>query len=153
MNATRKLITAGFAVIMAVAAVPALTGCSALEGLIEKATDGKVNVSVGSLPDGWPSEVPVVDGDILGGATTKADDGTPIWNVTIKGDSGSADDVAAQLTDAGFEAVDLPGDVGAGDLAQAFKNDTYGVLVAVTGSDDNWVVNYTVAEGDPVEAP
>jgi hypothetical protein len=153
MSTIRKRLTVALLVSTALLVAPAMSGCSALEGIIEQVTGGDVNVSVGSLPDGWPTEVPVIDGDILGGATTKADDGTPIWNVTIKGDSNSADDVATQLEDAGFEAVDLPGEVGSGDLAQAFKNDTYGVLVAVTGADDNWVVNYTVAEGDPVNAP
>ncbi len=153
MSTIRKRLVAALLISTALLVAPALSGCSALEGIIEKVTGGDVNVSVGSLPDGWPTDVPVIEGDILGGATTKADDGTPIWNVTIKGDSDSADTVATQLTDAGFAAVDLPGDVGSGDFAQAFKNDTYGVLVTVAGSEDNWVVNYTVAEGDPVGAP
>jgi hypothetical protein len=149
MKATRKLITAGIAVIMTVAVAPALAGCSALEGIIEQATGGQVNVSVGSLPDGWPTDVEVVDGDILGGGTAETDEGKPVWNATIKGSATSRDDAAALLTGAGFEAVELPAGADV-EFAQAFKNDTYGVLVATTGSEGDVLVNYTVTEGDPV---
>ena len=151
MPRTRPL-TAAIALATALVLAPALTGCGAIEGIIEQATGGEVNVSIGSLPDGWPAEVPVIDGDIIGGGTANSDDGTPGWNATIKVDDESVfDDIAAQLTDAGFEKIDA-GELDGGDTVTsgAFKNDTYGVFVAVTGADGSFVANYTVVEGDPV---
>jgi len=150
MSRTRPL-TAAIALATALVLAPALTGCGALEGLIEQATGGEVNVSIGSLPDGWPAEVPVVDGEIIGGGTANSDDGTPGWNVTIKVDDESAfEGIATQLGDAGFEKVDA-GELDGGEnlTSGMFKNDTYGVIVAVTGADGNFVANYTVVEGDP----
>ena len=148
MPRTRPL-TAAIALATALVLAPALTGCGAIEGIIEQATGGEVNVSIGSLPDGWPAEVPVIDGDIIGGGTANSDDGTPGWNATIKVDDESVfDDIAAQLTDAGFEKIDA-GELDGGDTVTsgAFKNDTYGVFVAVTGADGSFVANYTVVEG------
>jgi hypothetical protein len=144
-------MTTAIAIASALVFTPLLAGCGALEGIIEQATGGEVNVSIGKLPDGWPGEVPVIDGDIIGGGTGKADDGSPVWNVTIKVESESAfDSISSQLEGAGFAAVDA-GELDGGDAitSGAFKNDTYGVFVAVTGTDGNFVANYTVAEGDP----
>jgi hypothetical protein len=152
MSRTRPL-AAVIALATALAIAPALTGCSALEGIINEATGGEVNVSIGRLPDGWPAEVPVIEGDILGGGAANSDDGTPGWNVTITVDDESAfDAIASQLTDAGFEPVDA-GQLDGGDnlTSGMFKNDSYGVIVAVTGAEGNYVANYTVVEGDPAE--
>lgn len=132
---------------------PLLSGCAALEGIIEQATGGEVNVAIGHLPDGWPSEVPVIDGEILGGGVAEGDDGKPIWNTTIKVESEAAfTDIQTQLEGAGFEHVDA-GELDGGDTITSgvFKSDSYGVIVAVSGTDGNFVANYTVAEGDPVE--
>jgi hypothetical protein len=128
---------------------PALSACSGLEGIIEQATGGEVNVSMGSLPDGWPAEVPVIDGEILVGGTANSDDGTPGWNVTIKVENEAVfDDISAQLVGAGFESIDA-GELDGGEniTSGAFKNANYGVLVAVTGAEGNFVANYTVVEG------
>jgi hypothetical protein len=152
MSRTRPL-AAVIALATALAIAPALTGCSAREGIINEATGGEVNVSIGRLPDGWPAEVPVIEGDILGGGAANSDDGTPGWNVTITVDDESAfDAIASQLTDAGFEPVDA-GQLDGGDnlTSGMFKNDSYGVIVAVTGAEGNYVANYTVVEGDPAE--
>lgn len=128
---------------------PALTGCGGIEGIIEQATGGEVNVSIGSLPDGWPSEVPVVDGEIIAGGTIEDDNGNPGWNVTIKVDDESAfTGIKSQLEGAGFESVDA-GELDGGDTitSGAFKNANYGVIVAVSGSDGSFVANYTVVDG------
>jgi hypothetical protein len=150
---TRTRLTTAVALASALVLAPMLTGCGALEGIIEQATGGDVNVSIGQLPDGWPTEVPVINGDIIGGGTAKSDDGTPVWNVTIKVESEETfAEIQAQLEAAGFASVDA-GELDGGDTitSGAFKNDTYGVLVAVTGSDGNFIANYTVAEGDPTD--
>jgi hypothetical protein len=149
MNTRTRRITTAIAIASALVFAPMLSGCGALEGIIEQATNGEVDVSMGSLPDGWPDEVPVIDGQILVGGSADTDDGTPGWNVTIKVESEAAfDEIAAQLTDAGFEPVDA-GELDGGDTitSGAFKNANYGVLVAVTGADGNFVANYTVIQG------
>ena len=127
---------------------PALTGCGGLEGIIEQATGGEVNVSIGSLPDGWPTEVPVIDGEIIAGGTAAADDGSPGWNVTIKVDAATAfGEIKSQLEGAGFTQLDAPDVDGSEEVTSgAFKNDNYGVIVAVTGADGNFIANYTVVE-------
>jgi len=128
---------------------PTLSGCGGIEGLIEQATGGEVNVSIGSLPDGWPSEVPVIDGDIIAGGTAADDSDNPGWNVTIKVENEAAfTDIKNQLEGAGFEPVDA-GELDGGDTitSGAFKNANYGVLVAVSGSDGAFVANYTVIDG------
>ena len=153
MNTRTRRITTAIAIASALVFAPMLSGCGALEGIIEQATGGDLNVSIGQLPDGWPAEVPVIDGDIIGGGTAETDEGKPIWNVTIKVESEETfAEIQTQLEGAGFEAVDA-GELDGGDTitSGAFKNDTYGVLVAVTGSDGNFIANYTVAEGDPTE--
>lgn len=128
---------------------PTLSGCGGIEGLIEQATGGEVNVSIGSLPDGWPSEVPVIDGDIIAGGTAADDSDNPGWNVTIKVENEAAfTEIKNQLEGAGFESVDA-GELDGGDTitSGAFKNANYGVLVAVSGSDGAFVANYTVIDG------
>lgn len=152
MTISARRLSTAIALSAALVLAPALTGCGAIEGIIEQASGGEINVSIGELPDGWPAEVPVIDGDILGGGTTPAENGTKLWNVTIKvADTAAFDDITAQLNGAGFEAVEA-GELDGGETVTsgAFKNDTYGVFVAVTGSGDNFVANYTVAEGEPV---
>lgn len=149
MASRTRPLTAAIALATALVLSPVLTGCGALEGIIEQATGGEVNVSIGSLPDGWPAEVPVIDGEIIGGGTANTDDGAPGWNVTIKVESEAAyDEIKAQLEAAGFEDLQT-GDVdGSEQVASGgFKNDNYGVLVAVTGAEGNYVANYTVIEG------
>ena len=150
MNTRVRRLSTAIAIASALVLAPVLTGCGALEGIIEQATGGEVNVSMGSLPDGWPAEVPVIDGQIIVGGTADTEDGTPGWNVTIKVESEAVfAEIATQLEGAGFESVDA-GELDGGDTitSGAFKNDNYGVLVAVTGSDGNFVANYTVVEGD-----
>lgn len=133
----------------AILVAPALTGCTGLiEGVIEQATDGQVDVSFGSLPDGWPEEVPVIDGEIIAGGGADDDSGNPGWNVTVTVDEGAFDEIKAQLEGAGFTQVDAP-DLDSSDTVSsgAFSNDSYGVLVAVTGGEGNFVANYTVVTG------
>jgi len=149
MSRRTRPLTAAIALATALLLAPALTGCGAIEGIIEQATGGEVNVSIGSLPEGWPAEVPVIDGEIIGGGTANAEDGTPGWNATIKVEDETAyDDIKAQLEGAGFttaEAGELDG--GESITSGAFTNENYGVFVAVTGADGNFVANYTVVEG------
>ena len=134
----------------AILIAPALTGCTGmLEGIIEQATDGQVNVSIGSLPDGWPAEIPVIDGDIIGGGAAPDDSGNTGWNVTITAKEDSFATIQSQLEGAGFTRVETPDVDGTDALASGmFSNGTYGVLVAVSGAEGSFVANYTVIEGE-----
>ena len=141
MNRIRPAFGIPFALVLALAAAPALSGCSsiggAVNGAVQEASGGKVSLG-GALPKGWPEEVPVIDGEILLGAGNSAN-GQTGWVVTIK--STSADPVTeakTQLEAAGFVA-DAAGSTG-GNGAAALKNDHYTVLVA--GNADG--VLYTV---------
>lgn len=136
----------GVAVLALLAAGPALAGCSdaqvqdAVNGAVQGATDGDVSLG-GALPDGWPAEIPVIDGEIKFGAgnTTNGDQG---WVVTVA--SAAADplaDAKQALVDAGFE-LDTGNSANVGDVGVvALKNTTYTVTIA--GTPDG--VLYTVA--------
>ena len=129
--------------------VPLLSGCGMIEGAISQATGGDVDVSIGSLPDGWPTEVPVTEGDIIGGGSAETD-GEPVWNVTVKTSTNVFDAISAQLTSAGFTAVDTGPLEGTDNVSGgAFTNDAYSVLVGVSGDADAWIVNYTVTTAAP----
>lgn len=149
ISARKSVSTIAIASVLVFA--PMLSGCGAIEGIIEQASGGEVDVSMGSLPEGWPTEVPVTDGDIIVGGKTTDEGGAPVYNATIKVASDSVfADIEAQLLGAGFEKVEA-GDVDGGDSISTgfFKNATYGVVVAVTGTEGQFVANYTVVEGDP----
>ena len=151
MATTLRARSAAVALATALVLTPLLGGCSVIAGIINQASDGKVNVSAGELPADWPTDVPVISGDILVGGKVLDDDGKPAWNATIKVESEAAfGDIQTQLEGAGFTHVDA-GELDGGDTitSGAFKNDVYGVIVAVTGADGNFVANYTVVEGDP----
>ena len=136
----------GLALLAVLAITPALAGCSdaqvqdAVNGAVQGATDGDVSLG-GALPDGWPAEIPVIDGDIKFGAgnTTNGDQG---WVVTVA--SAAADplaDAKQALVDAGFE-LDTGNSANVGDVGVvALKNATYTVTIA--GTPDG--VLYTVA--------
>jgi hypothetical protein len=145
-RATTSTLRAGLALVALLAIAPALAGCSdgqvqdAVNGAVQGATDGDVSLG-GALPDGWPAEIPVIDGEIKFGAgnTTNGDQG---WVLTVA--STAADplaDARQALTDAGFTADDSAsanvGDVG----VVAMTNATY--IVTLAGTPDG--VLYTVA--------
>ncbi|QYF74194.1 hypothetical protein [Cryobacterium sp. PAMC25264] len=142
---TRPLRMA-LALVALLAVGPALAGCSdaqvqdAVNGAVQGATDGDVSLG-GALPDGWPAEIPVIEGEIKFGAgnTTNGDQG---WVVTIA--SSAADplaDAKQMLVDAGFEA-DTSTSANVGDVGvQSLTNASFRVTIA--GTPDG--VLYTVA--------
>lgn len=111
-----------------------LTGCTAeaaqnaVNGAVQGATNGDVSLG-GALPAGWPTEVPIVDGEILFASAQKGDKRS--WTVTVK--ATAADPVAEAtrtLTASGFVAgSDVSATVGSAGLV-SMKNDHYAVLVA-----------------------
>ncbi|PWN01303.1 hypothetical protein DJ010_19270 [Nocardioides silvaticus] len=105
-------------------------------------TDG--GVTTGKLPKDFPTdEVSVVDGEILGGTSTK---NPSTWNATIEvgpagGDKQAAyDDAAATL---GLDVVQEPIDNGT-SITGTYTSASYTVILAVTDSN-GIVVNYTIS--------
>jgi hypothetical protein len=106
------------------------------EQAIEGATGGDVSLG-GELPSNFPSEVPLIEGDVSFSAGTG---GTEGWMVTISPASGGdpVADARAGLEAGGFVPEQAFEGVDVG--AQVFSNGTYLVLLA---GDANGVV-YTV---------
>jgi hypothetical protein len=122
---------------LAVAAMAVLSGCSgetigtAVDGAVNEATGGDVSLG-GQLPEGWPAEIPVIDGDIGFGASNSAD-GDRGWVLTI---TTSAEDpladATAKLEAAGFIA-DTRATANVGDAGVvALTNETWAVVIAGT---------------------
>jgi hypothetical protein len=151
MSSLRTRITVPIAIALAVVLTPALAGCSGgmpgpLQGIINEATGGNVDLGGEGLPGDFPeSEVPLYDGDIAFGAGIGS--GTDkVFNVTVKvQDAGAVDQISSQLEGAGFEAAaeaSLSSDQG-GTLI--YNSDSWGVLVVVAADGDGaWTANYTV---------
>lgn len=149
MNTAPRKTIAALAIAAALVMTPLLSGCGGIEGIIEQATGGAIQPSVGELPKEWPSVVPVIDGEIIGGnkASDPENADSTLWTAII----GSTDDeattrgaVAASLEGGGFQGVDTEG---APVEALAYKNDTYTVIVFVTTTEDDKVTaTYNVTE-------
>lgn len=142
----RKSITIVVALSLALAATPAITGCSAIKGVIEQQTGGSVDLGGKSVPKDFPTaDVPLISGEVIYGAGIKSTDGQ-VWNVTIKvGDVGAFDQIKGQLEGAGFTAAEGVGGSTADGGVGTFTSDKYGVAVVVSKDSDNGAVaNYTV---------
>jgi len=145
-KATTRPVRLALTLAALLAAGTGLAGCSdsqvqsAVNGAVQDATGGDVSLG-GALPDGWPSEIPVIEGEIKFGAgnTTNGDQG---WVVTVA--STEADplaDAKQRLVDAGFEP-DTSTSANVGDVGvESLKNASFRVTLA--GTPDG--VLYTVA--------
>lgn len=129
--------------VLVVAASLSLSACSQVEGIvgdlagqaISDATGGRV--AVGELPEGWPAEVPVVEGDISGGAGV---DGG--WTATVQTSSASAfDDAIVALQESGFSVVADVRQDGTGVVTMT--DGTY--QVTLTGNSDGIIYAITPA--------
>ena len=134
-------LRAASAVALSAALVVGLSGCfgnpleqivnQGVEEAIEGATGGAVGV--GEMPEGWPNEVPVVDGEVLFGASGTANNETG-WAVTIQAESSDAlEQARQQLLAAGFAEDDTFAEAGTAGVA-AFSNPRYDVVVTA-GND------------------
>ena len=147
MNRTlRTRVTATVAILLALAIAPALSGCSVVESVVEGVTGGDVQIGGTSIPEGFPDEVPVVDGDIINGSSITKN-GETVYNVVVKiADTSVFDTIKTELSDAGFEpqeGYDMAENNGT--ITGLFNNGTWSVLVAVTTQDGlGTVANYTV---------
>lgn len=139
---TRRHSTALAAI--ALGASLTLTGCfgNPLEGIvnqgIQEATGGILGgSSSGELPKGFPSEVPIIPGEIQGGFGLNVE-GANAWTVVVKVTTGSveeaAEHIAEQMAAAGFETPDMDGTF-AGQSVRTYSKAPFGALVTVMGDD------------------
>lgn len=133
-------------IVATLAIVPAVSACSLnpIETAIEKATGGNVDIGGTSIPEDFPAEVPLIDGDVVsafgvGAAQEKA------WNITITvPDASTLDSIKTQLEGAGFSSEIDDAAIG-GLTGGTYTNANFGVLVVVAeDGDSRWTANYTV---------
>jgi len=148
MTSLRTRITVPVAIALAVVFAPALASCSLIpvDSIIEGATGGAVQTG-SEIPEGFPSEVPIIDGEITFGGSV-GDETSRVYNVTVKVDGLEAyDEIKADLEAAGFTSA-VAGTAGEGGTG-AFANDKWGVLVVVSEDGSNgFVANYTVTAAE-----
>ena len=151
MSTIRTRVVVPLAVAIAVAIAPSLTGCfgmmgNPLQGVIEGATGGNVDLGGTDLPDGFPTaEVPLYEGEIVSGMSLGDADGK-IFNVLVKvPDASALDTIATQLEGAGFTADGGFTASGQDGGTAIYSNDSWSVLVLVSSDNaEGWTANYTV---------
>lgn len=137
------------AIALALAITPALSGCfgNPIEQIVEGATGGEVDLGGNSVPEGFPAEVPLIEGEVLFGASLGNEEGK-VWNVTIKVAGAEAiDTIVAELEGAGFTATEGFGGSTADGGTAVMDGAAYGVLVVVSkDGEQGFVANYTVTQ-------
>ncbi|EAR24566.1 hypothetical protein A20C1_13082 [marine actinobacterium PHSC20C1] len=145
MISPKRRLSAFIALVLALGITPALSGCfgNPIENLVEQATGGQVDLGGQEIPEGFPSEVPVVSGDVVFGISA-GDGESRGYNVTISaGAESPLDGIETQFADSGFESqVQASGAEGAGTVI--FSDDSWNVVVVVAKTDDGYTANYTV---------
>lgn len=125
--------------------LPALTGCSMVEGVIEQQTGGDVDLGGNTVPDDFPADVPLAEGEIVNGSSITGGEGK-VWNVLINvSDPAAPDSIAAQLEAAGFTSAGTGGVTESGGTLTYAKDDL-AVNVLLGKTDSGWTANYTVAQ-------
>jgi hypothetical protein len=131
----------------ALLAAPVLAGCSGdqIQSMVGDATGGTVDVGGSTIPDDFPTDIPLAAGDVATAGRVGTGTGK-VWNVTITvADPAAPSVITEQLTAAGFASTsNLPGAPDIGGSA-AFANDTYAIALIVTDNGDgSYAANYTV---------
>lgn len=150
MTTLRKRLTATGAILLALTITPALSGCfggNPVEGIIEGVTGGEVSLPGAGVPQDFPSDVPLIDGEVLVGGGLGTDEGK-IWNVTIRVSGPEAlEQIKAQFAAAGYETQDgsaIPG----GTTGALFTKDKIGALVVLSTDDKGHIASYTVTRSN-----
>ncbi|HEU0206633.1 MAG TPA: hypothetical protein VFQ74_08075 [Pseudolysinimonas sp.] len=149
----RRLPLIALAGSLALAAPLMLSGCSLIH-LPGTSSGGGISIpgvgsaGTGKLPSDFPtSDVPVIKGDVVSGLSlgTGKD---KAWNVTIKVSGVDAfDEIASELTGAGFKQEQLGGKTSDGATGVFTKGD-YNVAILLSKADEKtgFVANYTVTK-------
>lgn len=138
------------AVSVALAVPLLLSGCSLIHlpgsGGGGVSIPGVGSVGSGKLPSDFPSDVPVIKGDIVSGLSVGSGK-DKVWNVTVKVSGVNAfDDIKKAFGDAGFTDGGLSGTTSDSATGTFTKGD-FSALVVVSKADEKtgWVANYTVS--------
>src|SRR4051794_30429216 len=154
MSPLTRFRRAALALLAGAVLVPALAACGGgnpIEGLIEQGSGGSVQLGGGSVPKGFPAEVPLYDGEILYGIAV-GDDPGKAFNVTVRiPDSAAGEQIRTDLEAAGFTLVG--GSDPTAEGGAAYDGANWGVLVVLTKDDSGWVANYTVTPKDSTPSP
>jgi len=140
-----KGITATIAASLLIA--PVLAGCSVnpIESAIEGVTGGNIDVGGTTIPDDFPAEVPLLDGEVVN-AMAAGTAPEKIWTVTMKvTDASVLETIKTDMEAAGFSSGLGEAAVG-GITGGMYSNETYSVLIVVAEEKDSgWMATYTVA--------
>lgn len=124
---------------------PALVGCgmNPLESVIEEVTGGNVDIGGTSIPEDFPAEVPLIDGELIS-AFSIGTGAEKVFAVMLKvSDASAADAIGSQLEGAGF-SLELD-QAASGAASYAYTNANFAVLVAVTeDGNKGWAASYVV---------
>ncbi len=154
-TSAKKLTTLTTAVVLAVSATFTLSGCfsNPIEGLIKggasdvikNATGADIDLGGKSIPKGFPSEVPLVEGEVEYGASMTSE-GATIWTVRILVDDPNIfEKIQSQMAKAGMEETfSTTGETQMG----SFGGNGYGAVVSVDQIDGKVGVSYVVS---PIE--
>jgi hypothetical protein len=134
-------------VIGALLTAPVLAGCSGeqIQSIVGDATGGTVDVGGSTIPEDFPSEIPLASGEVATAGRVGTGTGK-VWNVTITvADPAAPSIITEQLTSAGFASTsNLPGAPDIGGSA-GFSDGTYAIALIVTDNGDgSYAANYTV---------
>lgn len=150
---TKKFTTMTATLALVAGATLSLSGCfgNPLENLaqgganevIKNATGQDVKIGGQSLPGDFPSQIPIVEGEILLGTAVNSDDDRG-WMLSIKANDPSAfKKLQSQLVDAGFEESILT--EGSNPMA-VYQGHGYNVIISTDLSDDDNLVGYIVSK-------
>lgn len=117
------------------------TAKNAAEDMIEGMTGGEAGIEFGELPEGFPSEVPLVSDNVLQSVTVA--EGTMV----IVSDPRSIDELAAQVKDDFSDWEEIAwSDMGEMASAMFKKNESLSVGIAIMegSADEGNTVGYTV---------
>jgi len=148
----RRLPLIALAGSLALAAPLMLSGCSLLHLPGSQSSGisipGVGSAGTGKLPSDFPTaDVPVIKGDIVSGLSLGSGN-DKAWNVTVKVSGIDAiDEIASELTGAGFTQEQLGGKTDSGATG-AFSKGDYHVVILLSKADDKtgFVANYTVTK-------
>jgi len=144
MITTRKHYSVAIALVLALAVAPSLSGCSLVKGVIQQQSG--VGIPGKEIPADFPkSDVPLIDGEVVLGASIGTGD-KEVWNVTIKVKDVSAfDTIDAALKGAGYTAVEGVTVKSTDGATGSWTNDKRTVFVVIAkDGDTGFIANYSV---------
>ena len=132
------------AVVIAIATLPTVAGCSAnpLQGIVRDATGGNVDIGGATVPADFPAAVPLIEGEVVSGVGIGSGEGK-VWNVGVRvADATALDAIQQQLEAAGYETQVQGANADGGSVVSTGAD--YGVLVVIARDGDSFIANYSV---------